>query len=41
MQIFVVTLAGRNEIRIDIELIAFDTDLPVDQCLAARMIGKA
>jgi poly-beta-hydroxyalkanoate depolymerase len=35
-----MALAGRNEIRIDVELIAFDADFAVDDRLAARMVGE-
>src|SRR5437773_9921167 len=41
VQILVVALSGRNEMRIDFELIAFDTDFTVDKRLAAGMIGQA
>ena len=41
VQILVMALAGRNEVRIDVELVAFDTDFAVDDRLAARMVGQA
>jgi hypothetical protein len=36
-----MALAGRNEMRVDVKLIAFDTDFTVDNRLAARMVGEA
>jgi hypothetical protein len=36
-----MALAGRNEMRIDVKLIAFDADFTVDNRLTARMIGQA
>ena len=40
VQILVMALAGRNKVWIDIKLVAFDTDLAIDDRLAARMIGQ-
>ena len=40
VEILVMTLAGRNEIRVDVQLIAFDADLAVDHRLAAGMIRE-
>ena len=40
VKILVMTLAGRNEMWIDIKFVAFDTDLAIDDRLAARMIGQ-
>jgi hypothetical protein len=34
-----MTLAGGDKVRIDGELVPFDTDLAVDDRLATRMIG--
>ena len=36
-----MALAGGNEVGIDVKLVAFDTDLAIDNRLAARMIGQA
>src|SRR6266540_4201940 len=41
VKIFVVTLARGREVRVDVELIAFDADLAIDQRAAARVIGQA
>ena len=40
VQILVMALAGRNKIRVDVELIAFDADFAVDDRLAARMVWE-
>src|SRR5262245_52499784 len=41
MQILVMALAGSREVRIDVELVACDADLAVDQGAAAWMIWQA
>jgi hypothetical protein len=35
-----MALAGRNKIRVDVKLIAFDADFAVDDRLAARMVWE-
>src|SRR5690349_20489409 len=41
MKKFVMAFAGRDEFRIDVELVAFDSDFSVDQRATAGMIGKS
>src|SRR5918996_61324 len=38
---FVVSLPGRNKVKVDVELVALDTDLAVDERATAGMIGEA
>jgi hypothetical protein len=41
MEVFVMALAGRDEVWVDGEFVAFDADRAVDDRLTAGVIGKA
>src|SRR5215472_7904163 len=41
MEKFVMAFAGRDKLRIDVELVAFDADLAGDHRATARMVGQA
>ena len=41
VKIFVMALARRSEVRVDVEFVSFDADFAVDQRATARMIREA
>jgi hypothetical protein len=40
VKILVMALSGRNELRINVEVVAFDADLAVDESATAGMVGQ-